>query len=377
MSQLLPDKQSFYETTDSSGTPSATTATLVVANAPNIDSGFITWEPTSSTKHEVAYFHDRSGTTLNFGNTSTTLTGAAAAGTNVVVPVTSATGFFVNDTVKITDGGNTDITYIVAISGLNVTVRLLANSYVSTDTFEHANRGLEGTTAQAHSAGVAVHITSAASWHNRLRDEVEDKANDDEVLKKDGSVAATADMSMGGFKITNLGTPTATTDAATKAYVDQEAGADIVTYENLDANGDIGTGASQVVQATDVLRLTDAQSVAGVKTFSSFPITPSSAPTTDYQVSNKKYVDDTAFAGAPNASETAKGIIELATNAEMGTATSTGSTGARLVIPNDQLVSTSAGAGDANKIAVLDSTGKFDSSFSGLEQSIQGIVPLI
>jgi len=35
-----------------------------------------------------------------------------------------------------------------------------------------------------------------------------------------------------------------------------------------------------------------AQTLAGVKTFSSFPVTPSSAPTTDYQVVNKKFVDD-------------------------------------------------------------------------------------
>ena len=34
------------------------------------------------------------------------------------------------------------------------------------------------------------------------------------------------------------------------------------------------------------------QTLAGIKTFSSFPITPSSAPTTDYQTANKKYVDD-------------------------------------------------------------------------------------
>lgn len=38
--------------------------------------------------------------------------------------------------------------------------------------------------------------------------------------------------------------------------------------------------------------LTWNQTIAGVKTFSSFPVTPSSAPTTDYQVANKKYVDD-------------------------------------------------------------------------------------
>lgn len=41
-----------------------------------------------------------------------------------------------------------------------------------------------------------------------------------------------------------------------------------------------------------MVSLLGAQTVTGVKTFSSFPVTPSSAPTTDYQVANKKYVDD-------------------------------------------------------------------------------------
>jgi hypothetical protein len=36
------------------------------------------------------------------------------------------------------------------------------------------------------------------------------------------------------------------------------------------------------------------QSIDGVKTFEDFPVTPSAAPTTDYQVANKKYVDDNA-----------------------------------------------------------------------------------
>lgn len=42
-------------------------------------------------------------------------------------------------------------------------------------------------------------------------------------VKKDGTVAFTANQSFGGFKATNLGTPTANTDAATKAYVDSVA----------------------------------------------------------------------------------------------------------------------------------------------------------
>lgn len=47
---------------------------------------------------------------------------------------------------------------------------------------------------------------------------------------------------------------------------------------------------SRVVTTANV-----AQTVAWIKTFSSFPVTPSSAPTTDYQVANKKYVDDNAW----------------------------------------------------------------------------------
>jgi hypothetical protein len=46
------------------------------------------------------------------------------------------------------------------------------------------------------------------------------------------------------------------------------------------------------------------QTIAGVKTFSSFPITPSSAPTTDYQVANKAYAD-TKVTGAGTVTDNA------------------------------------------------------------------------
>lgn len=41
--------------------------------------------------------------------------------------------------------------------------------------------------------------------------------------------------------------------------------------------------------------LTGNQTIAGTKTFSSFPVTPSAAPTANYQVANKKYVDDNSI----------------------------------------------------------------------------------
>lgn len=46
------------------------------------------------------------------------------------------------------------------------------------------------------------------------------------------------------------------------------------------------------LNASSIMALTGDQTAAGVKTFSSFPITPSSAPSTDYEVANKKFVVD-------------------------------------------------------------------------------------
>jgi hypothetical protein len=65
----------------------------------------------------------------------------------------------------------------------------------------------------------------------------------------------------------------------------------------------------------------------------------------------------------PDGSTTVAGKFEEGTVAEQGTATATGGTGARLVVAVANLVKTSSGAGDENKIAILDSAGKFAEGF--------------
>lgn len=90
------------------------------------------------------------------------------------------------------------------------------------------------------------------------------------------------------------------------------------------------------------------------------------APVGQTDAANKDYVDNVAVAGAPNGSTLVKGIYQSATVAEQGTATATGSTGARLVPENANLVKTSSGAGDENKIAVLDASGKFADGFQNI-----------
>lgn len=87
-------------------------------------------------------------------------------------------------------------------------------------------------------------------------------------LEADGSIVPTADLPMGSHKITNLAAPTLNGDAATKGYVDSRDSTLDATY----------------------VKLSGAQTVAGVKTFSSSPVVPT--PTTNMQASTKKYVDD-------------------------------------------------------------------------------------
>ncbi|NBQ67352.1 MAG: hypothetical protein EBU46_00360 [Nitrosomonadaceae bacterium] len=53
-------------------------------------------------------------------------------------------------------------------------------------------------------------------------------ADSGNFILKGGSVAFTADQSLGGNKITNLGTPTSSGDASTKAYVDSAVSAAVV-----------------------------------------------------------------------------------------------------------------------------------------------------
>lgn len=54
------------------------------------------------------------------------------------------------------------------------------------------------------------------------------------------------------------------------------------------------------------------------------------APTADLEYASKKYVDNIAIAGAPDANPTTKGLVQLPTQAQVDAGTATGSTGASL-----------------------------------------------
>ena len=72
---------------------------------------------------------------------------------------------------------------------------------------------------QRQIADGAINDTKIQSGANIASSKLADGAN---FVKKDGSVAFTGNQSMGGNLITNLATPSNSTDASTKGYVDTQ-----------------------------------------------------------------------------------------------------------------------------------------------------------
>jgi len=79
------------------------------------------------------------------------------------------------------------------------------------------------------------------------------------------------------------------------------------------------------------------------------------APTTNVQLAPKKYVDDIAVAGAPNAGTSTKGIVQIATRAQYDAGTLVGSTSAYLVVTPDILNSYIVDTGSPNAIVITPS----------------------
>ena len=81
-----------------------------------------------------------------------------------------------------------------------------------------------------------------------------------------------SDVDFSGYKITNLADPTDNQDAATKSYVDSQSG--------MQQHGNEW-------HVPDFVDVTTDQTIDGVKTFTSFPVLPSSSPTNSYQAVHK------------------------------------------------------------------------------------------
>lgn len=80
-----------------------------------------------------------------------------------------------------------------------------------------------------------------------------------------------------------------------------------------------------------------------------------------------EYVNNSTTAGAANASTVSKGIVQLATDAQLAAGTDTGSTGALLAAHGLNFSDT---GGTANKVPVSNASGKIAASYGGAASSI-------
>lgn len=74
-------------------------------------------------------------------------------------------------------------------------------------------------------------------------------------------------------------------------YTDVPTGTAPLVIDSTTVVSNLNADQVDGLDSTDIVQTTGNQTVAGIKTFSSFPITPSSSPSTNYQVANKAYVD--------------------------------------------------------------------------------------
>lgn len=135
-----------------------------------------------------------------------------------------------------------------------VSVDLALNSYLSFNGGQLTVDVLDEDTLVSDSAA---HVPTQQSVKAYVDTSVATKANTADVILKDGSVAFTGAQSMGGFKLTNLGTPTVGTDAVTKSYVDSATSGAGAFWETVrahsGANVDIATGGLLTIDGVTLL----------------------------------------------------------------------------------------------------------------------------
>jgi len=174
-----------------------------------------------------------------------------------------------------------------------------ASSAVSTHESTYAHGNIPSSDEKAALAGTSgtpsssnKYVTDNDSRNSDARTPLDHDHSSNKLVQANTHESPDTDSSASSLHHT-LGTGSAQAAAGnhTHSGVYEPANANIQNHISSTSNPHSVTAAQAGAVATS-----GDETVGGIKTFSSFPITPSSAPTTDYQAANKKYVDDNAGA---------------------------------------------------------------------------------
>jgi hypothetical protein len=202
----------------------------------NIASGYAGLDGTSRIAKAQGYsatvYSDQSNVyTAGFKQTFTT-SSAVSAGLNIGAAITDPAAPVSGDMWL----GTFPTVLKVRMGLVTQTAEMLSNKNVAT-----GYAGLDGSTK----------LSGAQQTYGLL---VNTAAEGDKVIRKDGSVAFTADQSMGSFKLTNLASPVAATDAVNKSYADAAiTGLDVKQTAKAATTADITLSGAQTIDGVSIV----------------------------------------------------------------------------------------------------------------------------
>ena len=144
-----------------------------------------------------------------------------AAQANILLPQATAERALITNADGEIDSSEVTATELGYVSGVTSSIQTQLTTNAA-DILNHITDTVDAHSASAISVVPSGNLaaTEVQAALEELQLDINDRALDSEVIKKDGSVPFEADQSMGGFRLTQLAAPTAATDAATKEYVD-------------------------------------------------------------------------------------------------------------------------------------------------------------
>jgi hypothetical protein len=216
------------------------------------------------------------------------------AGSNTITGITSA--MIANDTIV-----NADINSSAAIAYSKLALTgTITSSDITNDTIVNADINTAAAIAATKIAGTAVTqadtgtVTSTMIANGTI---VDADVNASAAIARTKIANPTADVSNGGFKLTNLGTPTVSTDASTKAYVDTSISNLIGgAPTTLDTLSEIATALGNTANFSDTVVLKSGSTMTGNLAMGTNKITGLGTPTAATDAATKGYIDTTVLA---------------------------------------------------------------------------------